>query len=279
MKDDITNKTVKPFLRWVGGKRWLINKVDHLIPKEINNYFEPFLGGGAMFIHLIQNKKIKEISFLSDINTDLINSYEMIKQNPEELIKELKRYKNEKDFYYEERKKKHRIDLKRASQFIYLNRTSFNGIYRENLKGEYNVPYGNKNYKKLFEFDNLKQLSTLFANSEFSSNDFDNIKNKVKKGDFVFLDPPYTVVHSLNGFIKYNQKLFSWEDQIRLKDLVLFLEKENINFILSNAYHQSIDDLYDSSVSLKRILERASVVGGKNAIRQKYKEILISNLK
>lgn len=273
-----TNNTVKPFLRWVGGKRWLINKVDHLIPKEINNYFEPFLGGGAMFIHLIQKNMIKETSFLSDINPDLINSFEMIKKNPERLIMELKRYKNEKEFYYNERKKNHRTEIKRASQFIYLNRTSFNGIYRENLKGEYNVPYGYKKYKELFEFENLKQLSVLFKNSEFSSNDFDKIKNKVKKGDFVFLDPPYTVVHSLNGFIKYNQKLFSWDDQKRLRDLVMYLENENINFILSNAYHHSIDNLYDISKSSKMVLERASVVGGKNAKREKYKEILISNI-
>jgi len=279
MKENQTNKIIKPFLRWVGGKRWLINKVDHIIPNEINNYFEPFLGGGAMFIHLIQNKKINGTSFLSDINPDLINSYNVIKNDSESLIKDLKRYKNEKEFYYNQRAKNHKSDIKRASQFIFLNRTSFNGIYRENLKGEYNVPYGFKKYQKLFDYDNLNMLSDLFVKSEFSSDDFDTIKNKVKKGDFVYLDPPYTIVHSENGFIKYNQKLFSWDDQIRLRNLIKYLENEKIDYILSNAYHHSIEKLYYLSKASKKVLERASVIGGKNSKRQKYKEILISNIK
>jgi len=273
------NKTIKskPFLRWAGGKNWLAKSIEDFLPYSINNYYEPFLGGGSIFIALKQKGIIQNSSYLADINPLLINSYKIIKKHPNELIKELKKYRNTKDFYYHSRNRKMSNQIESAAQFIFLNRTSFNGIYRENLKGEYNVPYGYKSYKELFDYDNILRLSKLYKKCYFSVSDFHKIKRKVKQDDLVFLDPPYTVAHSNNGFVKYNQKIFSWDDQEKLRDLVLYFHNNDIKYILTNAYHLSIKELYSSFASME-VLERKSLVGGINAKRQTYKEFLITNI-
>ncbi|HLP53547.1 MAG TPA: Dam family site-specific DNA-(adenine-N6)-methyltransferase [Fluviicola sp.] len=271
------NIKLKPFLRWAGGKTWLLKSIHDFLPERINNYFEPFLGGASVFIHLKQNGLIKNKAYLSDQNEQLINAYNVLKKTPNLLMERLDQLENNKEVYYKIRNTVFESELSRAAQFIFLNRTSFNGIYRENLKGEYNVPYGNKIYKDLYNFENLKGVSNLLKNTTFQSHDFIKIKTKVKKGDFVFLDPPYTVAHQHNGFVKYNQKIFLWEDQIKLKSLILHLIEKDIKFILTNASHKSIDDLY-KNVGKHYYLKRASVIGGKNATRDTYEEILITNV-
>jgi DNA adenine methylase len=138
----------KPFLRWAGGKSWLLKEISYFLPKEFNNYHEPFIGGGSVYLYLKNQGKIKNYSFLSDVNEDLINAYNIVKNSPSELSDILETYVNEKEFYYLIRSQKPTDKILRAAQFIYLNRTSFNGIYRVNLKGEYNVPYGYKSYKR-----------------------------------------------------------------------------------------------------------------------------------
>lgn len=272
-----SNTKLKPFLRWAGGKTWLLKSIGDFLPEEINNYFEPFLGGASVFIHLKQNGLIKNKAYLSDQNPQLINVYNVLKKTPNILMEHLNQLENKKDVYYKVRNTVFESELDRAAQFIFLNRTSFNGIYRENLKGEYNVPYGNKIYKDLYNFENLVGVSKLLRNTTFQSHDFSKIKAKVKKGDFVFLDPPYTVAHQHNGFVKYNQKIFLWEDQIKLKDLILHLIENDIKFILTNASHKSIDELY-LNIGKHHYLKRASVIGGKNATRDTYEEILITNV-
>lgn len=269
--------SLKPFLRWAGGKIWLTRAIDDFLPKTINNYYEPFLGGGSIFIHLKKNQKITGNAYLSDINEALINTYKIIRDHPSELVINLKKHKNNKDYYYRERAIKYNQNIERASQFIYLNRTSFNGIYRENLKGEYNVPYGGKKYRHLFDLDNIMNLSSIFENCMFENHSFTQIKASPKEGDFVFLDPPYTVAHSNNGFIRYNQKIFSWEDQKRLKIFVHDLHLRNVKYILTNAFHKNIEDLYKNFSNL-HTLTRPSSVGGRHAKRTNYKELLITNI-
>lgn len=270
------NIILKPFLRWAGGKTWLLKDIYNYLPERFNNYYEPFLGGGSVYIHLKSIGKIQNEAFLSDRNTDLINAYNAIKYNSFELIRILKEYKNEKEFYYFLRDQKYSNDIQKAAQFIFLNRTSFNGVYRVNLKGEYNVPYGFKDYKVLFDFDNLLKLMDIFKDASFTSCDFEETLEKVQKGDLVFLDPPYTVAHENNGFIKYNQKIFAWEDQERLAEYIELIKAKQAYFILTNAVHFNINNLFQK-VGSKHILNRYSVVGGKGAKREEISEYIFTN--
>lgn len=270
------NIILKPFLRWAGGKTWLLKDIYKYLPEKFNNYYEPFLGGGSVYIHLKSIGKIQNEAFLSDRNTDLINAYNVIKSNSTELIRILKDYKNEKEFYYFLRDQKFSNNIQKAAQFIFLNRTSFNGIYRVNLKGEYNVPYGFKSYKILFDFDNLLKLTDTFNDATFNSCDFEETLEKVQKGDLIFLDPPYTVAHENNGFIKYNQKIFAWEDQERLAEYIELIKAKGVYFILTNAVHININNLFQN-IGSKHLVNRYSVVGGKGAKREVISEYIFTN--
>ena len=272
----IKTKKIKPFLRWAGGKTWLLKDINQFLPEKIINYYEPFLGGGSIFIHLKNNNLISNRAYISDTNANLINAYTILRDYPEVLINVLKTFENTSDNYYAIREQNYKDPIERAAQFIFLNRTSFNGIYRENLKGVYNVPYGNKSYKELFDFENMQGVSNLLNGTELISCDFFELKPKISKGDFIFLDPPYTVAHQHNGFVKYNQKIFSWEDQIRLKEFVEYIIDKEANFILTNASHESINELY-KGIGDHHFLQRASVIGGKVASRNIYEEIIITN--
>lgn len=272
----IKQKQVKPFLRWAGGKSWLLSHIEPFLPTNFENYHEPFLGGGSVFIHLKSIGKIKQRAFLSDKNENLINAYQVLQKRPKDLIAELRKFKNEKDFYYYIRDQKYEKSISQAAQFIFLNRTSFNGIYRVNLKGEYNVPYGFKNYKQLFDFENIKELSYHFKDTFFNSIDFEETIDNIKKNDLVFLDPPYTVAHENNGFIKYNQKIFSWEDQVRLEEYIKSIKRKGAYYILTNAAHKSISDLFNETSS-KYEMKRFSVVGGKGSSRQQISEFIFTN--
>ena len=273
----IETKNIKPFLRWAGGKNWLIKDIESFLPKNFNNYYEPFLGGGSIFIYLKSKGLIRNQAILSDVNLELINSYNAVKNNIDKLIDLLSVHVNEKGYYYQLREQMFNDEMQRASRFIFLNRTSFNGIYRENLNGKYNVPFGFKEYKELFDFENLRNLSGIFSDCEFYSCDFENLKAKLKKNDLIFIDPPYTVAHGLNGFIKYNQKIFSWSDQLRLKEFLRYVNKTGAYFIMTNAHHESITKLFNDSGRIY-VQSRPSLVGGKGAKRTKYKEVIISNI-
>jgi DNA adenine methylase len=267
---------LKPFLRWAGGKTWLLKDINNYLPEKFNNYYEPFLGGGSVYIYLKSTGKIQNDAFLSDRNTELINAYNVIKNESSKLIEILKEYKNEKEFYYFLRNQKYSNNIQKAAQFIFLNRTSFNGIYRVNLKGEYNVPFGFKEYKILFDFDNLLKLKDKFQDASFISCDFEETLEKVQKNDLVFLDPPYTVAHENNGFIKYNQKIFAWEDQERLAGYIELIKAKQAYFILTNAVHFNINNLFQK-VGAKYILNRYSVIGGKGAKREEISEYIFTN--
>jgi len=267
---------IQPTLRWAGGKRWLVNKIDRYLPSEINNYYEPFAGGLSILIHLLKSSRIQNLSFASDTNSELINFYSELKDNPETLIRELKKYHNSEDEYYDERSRIRRAAHTKAAKFLYLNRTSFNGIYRENLQGQYNVPYGHKTYTNLFDTENITNLSKLLEDTLFQCIDFEEICENAEEGDLIFFDPPYTVAHENNGFVKYNQNIFKWEDQIRLRDLIIRLDERGVNVILTNAKHKSINKLYRGAFEIQP-LSRSSTIGGKGAIRKKYNEVIIRN--
>ena len=224
---------VRPFLRWAGGKTWLLKHFHILFPNaKFKNYHEPFLGSAALFFFL----RNKNASFLSDLNSELIDTYSSVQQGVEKVIAELKNFTNTKEDYYKIRSKIFKSDYKNAAKFIYLNQTSYNGIYRVNLNGIYNVPYGFRT-KNFFEPENLRTVSSHLKNAIIKVSDFEIVKSHLKKGDLVFLDPPYTVTHNNNGFVKYNQKLFSLDDQYRLKALIDYIVKKQAYYILTNAAH------------------------------------------
>ncbi len=270
---EIKETKARPFLRWAGGKMWLFKHIDLLLPKAgYNNYHEPFLGGGAMFFSLRPPHKV----FLSDLNSDLIATYQTLKAEPLEVIKELRKYKNEEDFYYEIRDKKYRNSARLAAKFIFLNQTSFNGIYRVNLKGKYNVPFGYRT-KEFLEKENLLSVSNALKSAIIYNGDFDLAKDNIKKKDLVFLDPPYTVSHNDNGFIKYNQKLFSLDDQYRLSKLIDAVKSKEAYYILTNAAHSIIDEIFEKG-DRKLELKRTNLVGGTNAQRGHTKEFIFTNI-
>jgi DNA adenine methylase len=269
-------KRVIPFLRWAGGKTWLLKKFDQFLPHDFKNYYEPFLGSGAVFFHLKQLGLLNGEVVLSDLNKDLVDCFVQIRDNVEAVIDYLSTYRNEREFYYQMRQISLSAEEEKAARFIYLNRTSFNGVYRVNLNGVYNVPYGFKNYKVLFDFENLREASILLKGVEIVHRDFQCCAKLVRGKDLIFLDPPYTVAHENNGFVKYNQKIFAWQDQKRLAKTVRAIVHKGAYFVLTNAAHPSIDALFAPS-GAKTELKHFSVIGGKKAKREIKSEYVFSN--
>lgn len=263
----------KPFLRWAGGKTWLIKDLGQFLPEgRIETYHEPFLGGGAVFFHLNPTNK----ALLSDLNPELIHTYNVVRDDVERVISELSKFENTKEFYYQIRAKKFKKAEKQAAQFIYLNQTSFNGIYRVNLKGEYNVPYGHRK-KNFLEPENLRLVSKRLQNAKIFVSDFSVCIYNINPGDLVFLDPPYTISHNNNGFFKYNKNLFSEDDQLRLSEFIDNLREIGANYVLTNAAHVRIKEIFSKGDRIVE-LKRASLVGGANAKRGNYSEMIFTNI-
>jgi DNA adenine methylase len=264
---------VRPFLRWAGGKTWLLKNLNQFLPTDgYDNFHEPFVGGGAIYFFLKPTNK----AFLSDLNPELIDTYNCVKDDIDNVIKELKQFKNTKTEYYNIRDKKYTNSAKKAARFIYLNQFSFNGIYRVNLNGEYNVPYGFRREHQI-DYGNLKIASSALKNCDISTGDFSSVTDRVKRNDLVFLDPPYTVTHNNNGFIKYNQKIFSIDDQYRLAKTINEIKEIGAHYILTNAAHNEIIKIFKGKDDKMVEIKRASLIGGKNAVRGKYAELIITN--
>lgn len=265
-------ETIKPCLRWAGGKSWLVKHLGDLLPRNgYLNYHEPFLGGASVFLHLKP-----QASYLSDLNSELIDTYIALRDQPLNVIRVLSSYRNTKEFYYEIRSYEPVNEAEKAARFIYLNHTSFNGIYRVNLSGDYNVPYGYRK-KDFLDKDKLLSVSRALQGAVLQTSDFDIVRENIHENDLVFLDPPYTVSHNENGFIKYNQTIFSLDDQVRLSALVRFINDSGAYYILTNAAHRAIEEIFNNGD--RRIeLRRASTIGGINAHRGQTSEYLFTNI-
>lgn len=272
MKGMLSNE-YRPFLRWAGGKSWLLRKISLQSNFTYNNYHEPFLGGGAVFFYL----RPKHNSYLSDLNPELVNCYSMLRDKVEDVIDILRSFKNESDFYYKIRNETNSDGVYSAARFIYLNQTSFNGIYRVNLNGVYNVPYGNR-VKDFINADLLRAVSFSLQNVVLNVGDFSQVLNNVNVGDLVFLDPPYTVTHNDNGFIKYNEKLFSFEDQLRLSQTMDLIHENGAFYILTNADHHQVREIFTRNENNCYQFSRASLIGGFNAFRGHTSELVFSNI-
>jgi len=233
-------------VKWAGGKRQLIPQLKKYFPDKIERYFEPFVGGGSVAFYVIEHYKPKKI-YLSDSNEELINVYNVVKSDINNLIKRLEYYKksHSKSFYYLIRSKNPKTlsPLERATRFIYLNRTCYNGLYRVNSKNEFNVPIGSYKNPKIYNEEELRRISGLLKTAIIEVKDFYQIKNEVKKGDFVYLDPPYYPLKK-ESFTAYTKDNFLEKDQIRLAKLFRILDKKGAKLMESNSDTAFIRNLY-----------------------------------
>lgn len=266
---------VAPFLKWAGGKRWFIQRHSSLFPENYGRYIEPFLGGGAVYFYLQPRRAI-----LSDINPDLVAAYRGIRDNWKGVVRSLAYHARAHSdaYYYSLRDKSPRQLVPRASRMIYLNRTCFNGIYRVNLNGKFNVPRGSKE-DVLYESDNFEEMSRLLQGAELRQADFESVVDEAISGDLVFADPPYTVRHNLNGFIKYNEKLFSWQDQERLAAALVRARDRGAHVVSTNANHASVRELYREHGFLLRTTSRFSSISAASDSRRQFEELIILSCK
>lgn len=261
---------MRPFLKWAGGKRWLFESIGFELPQYEGRYVEPFLGGGAVFF-----EAMPKCAVLSDTNSRLIELYIVIRDNCADLKRQLNVHarNHSKEYYYTVRARRCRTRVTRAAQFLYLNRTCFNGLYRENKFGEFNVPIGTKS-TVIFPNDDFEAWSSALLGHQISCRDFEETIDDARSGDLVFVDPPYTVRHNMNGFVRYNQSIFAWEDQVRLRDALMRAYGRGVRFVMTNANHQSIRELYEG-LGEQSYLSRFSVLAGDAKHRAQSTELLI----
>lgn len=259
----------RPFLRWAGGKRWFIRNYSHLLPTNYEVYHEPFFGSGAVFFYLKPERAI-----ISDINTNLMDTYLAVQKNFKRVEMYLQEYQisHSKEFYYKVRKTLPRGLYQRAALFIYLNRTSWNGLYRVNKKGEFNVPIGTRS--SIDRGEEFSKINELLAGVVVEHFCFTEAFKNISAGDFVFVDPPYTVKHDINGFLKYNENLFSWDDQIVLSEMVCKLGEKGAKILVLNANHKTIIELYSNYGEI-HLLSRNSMLSGNSAYRGTTQEIAV----
>lgn len=268
---------ISPFVKWAGGKRQLIDEITKRLPKTYNNYFEPFIGGGAVLFG-IQPKK----ATINDINPQLINAYITIRNNVDELIDILSDWDKiecTKEHYYDMRNffnkkiESKEFGVETAALFIYLNKRCFNGLYRVNSKGLFNVPFNNKTWTKSFSKDNLKEMSVFLRDIEIDNYDFEASVKDAKKGDFIFFDSPYAPINP-DSFESYTKEGFSREDHIRLANLFKDLDKRGCYIMLTNHNTDFINELYRDYnidvVKVKRLINR-------NADKRFGEEVIITN--
>jgi DNA adenine methylase len=262
---------LQPFLRWPGGKRWAAKHIASIIGAHpYKTYSEPFLGGGALFFFLRPAR-----ARLSDINPDLIDTYKTVRDRPHELVCALGKYSVSKSAYYQIRAVEPQTPLLRAARFLYLNRTAFSGMYRLNKSGHFNVPYGGgeRTPDLLLQTTILKDASAALRSAELIHSDFEAVMDAALSGDVVYCDPTYTVTHDQNGFVRYNERNFSWSDQERLSRAAWRARGRGAIVIVSNAHHREIKKMYRSGKFLK--LTRQSTLSANPSKRRAVHEYLI----
>lgn len=262
-------KKCQPLIKWPGGKRSLVDSILQFFPEAFDTYYEPFFGGGAVFFALQPTNAV-----LSDANDELVNAYVQVRDNPNELVKVLHSFKNTEQDYYLIRRMTSQTRVQRAARLLYLTRLSFNGIHRVNLRGEFNVPYGYKTHLSAVDQEQLFKASSALQNAKIESGDFEFMTRNAKNGDVVYFDPPYTVAHGHNGFVKYNERIFSWHDQQRLAEHARTLANRGCRVVVSNADHHSIHELYKGFSC--NIIERSSVIAASSIHRRKITECIFS---
>ncbi|RIU93314.1 DNA adenine methylase [Oceanobacillus picturae] len=278
------NVLLQPYLKWAGGKRQLLPEIRKYLPKKYNTYYEPFVGAGAVLFDLQPSRLV-----INDVNIELINTYKIIKSKDgvEALINLLKEHNSQhsKEYFYmirdEDRKDdyKNKSDVEKAARLIYLNKTCFNGLFRVNSQGQFNVPFGNYKNPKIVNDIVIKAVHKYLnsADSFITNQDFEEVLKTAKKGDFIYLDPPYDPVSDTSSFTGYSLNGFSKEDQLRLRDMCVELDKRGCKFLLSNSATPFIKDIYnEKGFNIKTVSAKRNInsVASK---RGKIDEVLVMN--
>ncbi len=224
----------RPLLKWAGGKRQLLEQIRRRLPEEINTYYEPFVGGGAVFFALCAEGRFKK-AVLSDQNSELIDTYCTVRDNVEGVIRELRKFRNEEEAYYEVRAQKPRSLVRRAARMIYLNRTGYNGLYRVNRSGQFNVPFGRYVRPNICDEERLHGVSISLRGITLEVSDFEDIAKKCKRGDAVYFDPPYIPVTATAKFAEYHLKAFDDAEHQRLAHFYRELSARGVSVVLSNS--------------------------------------------
>lgn len=274
---------VGPVLKWVGGKRQLLDEIIPIIPKKYSTYVEPFLGGAAVLFELQPKKAI-----INDYNKELINVYCVIRDFPEELINELEKHRenNSEEYFYQIRSLDRSdnffnlTDIERAARIIYLNKTCYNGLYRVNSSGQFNSPYGKYKNPNIVNQVTIRAVSKYLNKNkiQIKNGDYKDVLKGLRKGAFVYLDPPYMPISSSSSFTGYTEGGFDYEKQKELRDECLKLDKKGIKFLLSNSYCPEILELYNDKDIFKIIEVKAKRnINSKADKRGEIKEVLIYN--
>lgn len=275
------NNQIPKFVKWAGGKGQLLQQFEPLFPKKFNRYIEPFVGSGAVFFYMIQKFNPSEI-IISDINEELINAYEVIRDDVEKLIIELKQHKEDhmiegKDYYLTIRaiNPSDLPPLEKAARFIYLNKTCFNGLYRVNLKGGFNVPMGSYKNPDIVQEEKLKVVSNLLKDVTIKIMSFEKVLNFAKSQDFIYFDPPYYPLKNKKSFTAYAKDRFLEKEQELLSEVFKKLDEKGCSVMLSNSDTKFIKNLYPEYTI--NFVQATRMINCNGAKRGKINEIVVTN--
>jgi DNA adenine methylase len=281
--DQVLTSTPKPFVKWAGGKRQLIPEIEKHLPEKFGSYYEPFLGGGALLFHLIsENHNLK--GYVSDLNSDLVLAYVTIRDKIDDLLKSLQKhsenyFSNSKTYYYSIRESVPKSQVEKVSRLLFLNRTCFNGLYRVNSKGKFNVPLGRYSNPNIVQEDNLRTVNQFLNNNKISirCQDFATTVESVKKGDFVYFDPPYQPISKTANFTSYTNTNFGFNDLKRLAKVSNQLAKKGANVLLSNSSSKQVLDLFSKKNWNITKIEANRAINSDSKKRTGHYELLIKN--
>jgi DNA adenine methylase len=279
----IHTEPLKPFVKWAGGKRQLMPILSQHLPETYGKYFEPFLGGGAMLFYIItQNPKRK--CHVSDLNSDLILTYITIRDKVEDLISSLKThsdkyYKNSKTYYYYVRDSQPKNQVEKTSRLLFLNKTCFNGLYRVNSKGKFNVPLGRYTNPNIINEENLRAVSGALNSKHIviTCRDFSSILDDAKKGDFVYFDQPYQPVSTTSNFTSYTNRNFTYEDLNRISKICEKLDSRGCKFLLSNSTSTKVFEMFSKRSWKILEIEANRAINSNSKNRTGHSEFLIKN--
>jgi len=279
----ITQTTPKPFVKWAGGKRQLLPIIEQNLPEKFDTYFEPFLGGGALLFHLLSTKENVTYS-VSDLNSDLVLAYTTIRDRIDNLIQSLKNHeknyhKNSKEYYYNIRDSTPRSEIEKTSRLLFLNRTCFNGLYRVNSSGKFNVPLGRYTNPNIVNEENLRSVSSILQSNKVSikCRDFESVLNDAKKGDLVYFDPPYQPVSDTANFTSYTNRDFTLDDLSRLSELCHKLDEKGCKVLLSNSDSKVVSKMFSNKTwNISKINANRSI-NSNSKKRTGHFELLIKN--
>ncbi len=282
-KSGKTNLSPKPFVKWAGGKRQLIPTISKCLPAKFNTFFEPFLGGGALFFYMLDKYDDPKCN-VSDLNSDLILSYVTIRDHIDSLIDSLRNHKEQYDkdsktYYYSTRDDDPSDPIEKTSRLIFLNRTCFNGLYRVNSKGKFNVPLGSYVNPNIVGEENLRLVSARLQSSKavIACRDFDDVLKYATRNDFVYFDPPYQPVSDTAHFTSYTKQDFTSDDLDRLADVCNKLDSKGCMILLSNSYSKKVEDMFSDMPWKTSKITANRFINSNSKNRTGHYELLIQN--